>query len=56
MGQVTLDLDDDTLARVRWAAEAAGVSVSAYVVQLVRERTASAALARSLAVEVWYTW
>ena len=39
MAQVTLYMDEDTLARVREAAEAAGVSVSAWVSQLVRERT-----------------
>jgi hypothetical protein len=39
MGQVTLYMDDDTLARVRSAAEAAGVSVSAWLVHLARERT-----------------
>ena len=39
MGQVTLYMDDDTLARVREAAEAAGLSMSAWLAQLVRERT-----------------
>ncbi len=39
MGQVTLYMDDDTLGRMRAAAEAAGVSMSAWLVQLVRERT-----------------
>lgn len=39
MAQVTLYMDEDTLARVRSAAEAAGVSVSAWVSELVRERT-----------------
>lgn len=39
MAQVMLDLDHDTLARVRAAAEAAGLSVSAWLVKLVQERT-----------------
>ena len=39
MGQVTLYMDEDTLGRMRAAAEAAGVSMSAWLVQLVRERT-----------------
>lgn len=39
MGQVTLYMDDETLARVRAAAEAAGLSMSAWLVELVRERT-----------------
>lgn len=39
MGQVTLYLDDDTMARLRAAAEAAGVSMSAWLAQLVRDRT-----------------
>lgn len=39
MGQVTLYMDDDTLGRMRAAAEAAGVSMSAWLAQLVRERT-----------------
>jgi hypothetical protein len=39
MAQVTLYMDEDTLSRVRKAAEAAGVSVSAWVAELVRERT-----------------
>jgi hypothetical protein len=39
MGQVTLYMDDDTLARTRAAAEAAGLSMSAWLAQLVRERT-----------------
>lgn len=39
MGQVTLYMDDETLARVREAAEAAGLSMSAWLGQLVRERT-----------------
>ncbi len=37
--QVTLDMDGDTLDRVRAAARAAGVSMSAWLNQLVRERT-----------------
>lgn len=39
MGQVTLYMDEDTLARMRAAAEIAGVSMSAWLAQLVRERT-----------------
>jgi hypothetical protein len=39
MGQVTLYMDEDTLGRMRAAAEAAGVSMSAWLAQLVRERT-----------------
>jgi hypothetical protein len=36
---VTLYMDDDTLARMREAAESAGVSMSAWLSLLVRERT-----------------
>lgn len=36
---VTLYLDEDTLSRMRAAAEAAGLSMSAWLAQLVRERT-----------------
>ena len=39
MGQVTLYMDEDTLGRMRAAAEAAGMSMSAWLAQLVRERT-----------------
>jgi hypothetical protein len=39
MGQVTLYMDDDTMARMRAAAEAAGLSMSAWLARLVRERT-----------------
>jgi len=39
MAQVTLYMDDDTMARMRAAAEAAGMSMSAWLAQLVRERT-----------------
>ncbi len=39
MGQVTLYMDDDTLGRMRQAAEAAGLSMSAWLARLVRERT-----------------
>lgn len=42
MGQVTLDLDDDTLARMRAAAVASGLSMSAWLAQLVGERTLQA--------------
>ena len=41
MAQVTLYMDDETLARVREAAQAAGMSMSAWLVQLVRDRTAT---------------
>jgi hypothetical protein len=39
MAQVTLYMDDDTLTRVRAAADAAGLSLSAWVAQVVRDRT-----------------
>ncbi len=39
MGQVTLYMDEETMGRMRAAAEAAGVSMSAWLAQLVRERT-----------------
>ena len=39
MAQVTLYMDEDTMARMRAAAEVAGVSMSAWLAQLVRERT-----------------
>lgn len=39
MGQVTLYMDDDTLGRMRAAADAAGLSMSAWLARLVRERT-----------------
>jgi hypothetical protein len=39
MAQVTLYMDDDTMVRMRAAAEAAGLSMSAWLAQLVRERT-----------------
>ena len=39
MAQVTLYMDDDTMARMRAAAEAAGLSMSAWLTRLVRERT-----------------
>lgn len=38
MAQVTLYMDDDTLARVRAAADAAGLSLSAWVAQVARDR------------------
>ena len=41
MAQVTIYLDDDTLSRMRTAAEAAGMSMSAWLARLVRERTAT---------------
>ena len=39
MAQITLYLDDDTMARMRAAAEATGMSMSAWLARLVRERT-----------------
>ena len=39
MAKFTLYMDDDTMARMRVAAEAAGLSMSAWLAQLVRERT-----------------
>lgn len=39
MAQVTIYMDDDTLARMRAAAEQAGLSMSAWLARLVRDRT-----------------
>lgn len=39
MAQVTIYLDDELLSRSRAAAEAAGLSLSAWLARLVRERT-----------------
>lgn len=39
MAQVTIYMDDDTVARMRAAAEQAGLSMSAWLARLVRERT-----------------
>lgn len=39
VGQVTLYMDEETLGRVRAAARAAGVSMSAWLTELVRNRT-----------------
>jgi hypothetical protein len=39
MAQVTIYMDDDTMARMRAAAQAAGLSMSAWLAQLVQERT-----------------
>ncbi len=39
MAQVTIYMDDDTMARMRAAAEAAGLSMSAWLARLVQERT-----------------
>lgn len=39
MSQVTLDMDEETLGRMSAAAKAAGLSLSAWLAQLVRERT-----------------
>lgn len=41
MSQVTIYMDDDTEHRVRDAAAAAGVSVSRWIADLVRARTAA---------------
>jgi hypothetical protein len=41
MAQVTIYLEDELLVRTRAAAEAAGLSVSAWMARLVRERTRS---------------
>lgn len=40
MAQVTLYMDDDTQQRMRAAAKAAGLSMSAWLVAVVRERIA----------------
>lgn len=40
MAQVTLYMDDETLARMRSAADGAGLSMSAWLTRLVRQRTA----------------
>lgn len=39
MAQVTIYMDDETAARMRASARAAGVSMSAWLAHLVRERT-----------------
>jgi hypothetical protein len=39
MARVTLYMDDEALARMRAAAKEAGLSMSAWLVQLVQERT-----------------
>ena len=39
MAQVTIYMDDDTMHRMRAAAQAAGLSMSAWLAQLVQERT-----------------
>ena len=41
MGQVTLYLDTETEARMKEAAQAAGVSQSRWLAELIRERTAN---------------
>ena len=38
MAQITLYLDDDTAERMRAAAEAAGVSLSRWVAELIRRK------------------
>lgn len=42
MGQLTLYLDDETEAKMKAAAKAAGVSQSRWVAQVIREKTAAA--------------
>lgn len=39
MAQLTLYIDDETAVRMRTAANAAGVSISRWVADLVRQRT-----------------
>ena len=39
MAQVTIYMDDETAARMRASAKAAGVSMSAWLARIVRERT-----------------
>lgn len=41
MAQVTIYLDDDTARRMREAARASGLSMSAWLARLVREQTRS---------------
>jgi len=41
MGQVTVYLDTETEARMKEAAQAAGVSQSRWLAELIRERTAN---------------
>lgn len=41
MAQVTIYMDDETVARMRQAARDAGLSMSAWLAALVRERTAT---------------
>ena len=41
MSQITLYLDDETAARMKDAAEAAGLSQSKWVVRLIQQKTAS---------------
>ena len=42
MAQVTLYMNDETMARMRAAPAAAGLSMSAWLAQLVQERTRTA--------------
>jgi hypothetical protein len=42
MAQVTLHMDDETMARMRGAAAAAGLWMSAWLAQLVQERSRTA--------------
>lgn len=39
MAQITLDLDDETEAKLKAAAEAAGLSQSRWIGELIREKT-----------------
>lgn len=41
MSQISLYLDDETEARMKTAASAAGLSLSKWVAELIRERTAT---------------
>ncbi len=41
MGQITIDLDDETEARLKASAKSKGLPVSRWVAELVRERTAT---------------
>lgn len=41
MGQLTLYLDNETEARMKAAAKAAGVSLSRWVADLIRDKTAT---------------
>lgn len=51
MAQITLYVDDELAKAMRDAAEAAGVSLSRWIANLARERTASTWPAEFLALE-----